>query len=65
MEKTRDGGKPKKVVEGTYSLKTMDRPTPVRLESKQRQKSTQEMYDRIFNMKFLPLVVVYAVNTNN
>ena len=40
MEKTKDGGKAvRRVVEGTYSVKTMDRLTPIGLESSEDSKS--------------------------
>ena len=41
-------------VEGTYTVNESYRISSIRLESLKAQKSAQEMYDRIFNMKFLP-----------
>ena len=50
----------RRVVEGTYSMQKQWIDSQLGWNPWQAQKSAQEMYDRIFNMKFLPLVVVYG-----
>ena len=56
MEKTRDGGKLFNVLlrEPIRCKKIILSPLSLGWNAWQAQKSAQEMYDRIFNMKFLP-----------